>query len=122
LDGVDQPDIGIYWAGDHEERKAYVTRKEFFAYWAVQWIITKAYRESYPRKPRKIPVNNKWPEPMIIRRCNLALRASIRALMQPILVRDVCFSATSGYLPDGCPRGQLAEPFEYAGWACCVDK
>jgi len=124
IDGVEQPVIGIYWAGPHEDRRAFVTRKEFFAHWGIRWMLSDAYQKARTRKPRKMPVNNRWPEPMIVRRCNLALRASIRALLQPIWVRDVCFNANSGYVRDAdCPGGKRrAEPFEYAGWACRVDK
>ncbi len=119
-----RPDIGIFYAKPREDdRRAFVTRKEYCRSWAIQWVIGDAYLKAHPgRRKRKPPRNGKWPEPMIVRRCNFSLRASIRALMQPISVRDVCFGA-AGYMPEGCPRGQrVADRFEHAGWACRVDK
>lgn len=116
-----QPDIGIYWADKHEDRKVHITRSEFFKHWAVRWIIADAYRDAH-KKNEKRKTSVRVPEPMIIRRCQFALRASIRALMQPIMVRDVCFNATCGYLKDGPKKGSaVAAPFKQAGWACRVD-
>ena len=122
--GTQRPDIGLYWARSYgENRKAFVTKKEFFRFWGVRDAIVQEYRKQHPRKPRKKPAIGRWPESMIVRRCNFALRAAIRSLLAPIRVRDVWFSATAGYLRDGCPKGQTAAaPFVDAGWACKVDK
>lgn len=122
--GKPRPDIGLYWAKPHGEvRKAFVTKKEFFRLWGLRDAIVQEYRKQHPRKPRKRMKPGRWPESMIVRRCNFALRAAIRSLLAPIRVRDVWFNATSGYLRGGCPPGQkAAAPFVDAGWACRVDK
>jgi hypothetical protein len=119
-----EPDVGLYWASPSgEKRGAFLTKKWFRAHWAIVDAIVAEYSKVYPRKPQKKPANGRWPTSRIARSCNFALRAAIRALMEPIWVRDLCFYATTGYLPEGCPsRQRSSEQFEFAGYACKVDK
>ncbi len=122
--GRRRPDVGLYWANPHgEKRKDFITKKEFFRVWQLQDAVVQEYRKQHPLKPNRKPASGRWPESMIVRRCRFALRATIRSLLTPILVRDVCFSA-AGYLRD-LPNGRakrFAEPFIDAGWACRVDR
>ena len=56
-------------------------------------------------------------------RCNLALRKTIKALMQPIGVRDLAFDPINGLLSDDAVGSRkLAQPFADAGYPCKVDK
>ena len=113
--------MAICKAKPQEDRRAYITLAEFRK-WSmnIYWPLLKEYEKAHPFKPRKVPANGRWPQPAFCRRCNLALRASIKALLQPITVRNITFSV-SGLLQDGEYQGKLAQRFAKAGWACKVD-
>ena len=118
-----ESDIGLYRASPSGEKRGEFMTKKCFRHWAISDVILKEYRKAYPRKPQKKTAGGTWPTSAIARRCNFALRAAIRALMEPVSVRDLDFCATTGYLPNGCPsRQRIAEPFEFAGYACKVDR
>ncbi len=112
--------VGIYQALPYEpDRTAFITRHDFFrkaelSYW-IQDVLLKEYQKSHRRRTRKS--NGRRPGSMIAYRCRLALRTTIRSLLLPISVRDLCFGVT-GLRPD---ERRLAAPFEFAGWACKID-
>jgi hypothetical protein len=120
-DGAER-DVGLYWARDKEVKKAYVTRADYKNMF-VHCALMEAYRKLHPRKPRKAPANGRWPESAVVHRCNQALRKTIQALTQPVGVRDLAFDPINGLLGDEVRYGKkLAEPFEFSGWPCRVEK
>jgi hypothetical protein len=74
-------------------------------------MLVEAYRQRYPR------TSNRWHDSRIAYLCHCALQTTIRALAEPVMVRDVRFSPV-GPLDDFGPH---CEPFDRAGWPCRVD-
>ena len=103
------------------DRKIYITRKEFDKIWWVSDALKQLYCKRYPHKPKPMPPYNgvrpTWSTSALVRQCNLALRASIRSLHQPIFVRDVCFGVAEKIADENIPS-QVAEPYKYAGYPC----
>ena len=104
--------------------KIYLTKKDFQIPW-VYFTLEETYRDTHLLKPSKAKVPTKtfhgypvYPDCALVHKCNMALRAAIKALFQSVYVRDIYFGVNGNIKDEDVANEKSVPYYKHAGYPC----